>query len=62
MWTYACGLAILNMKASKPLTEEEIGYRLSAQFSSQMFFLKSGVNVINVTPHVRAEGEGLEDI
>ena len=62
MWTYACGLAILNMKASKPLTEEEIGYRLSAQFSSQMFFLKSGGNVINVAPHVRAAGEGLEDI
>ena len=62
MWTYACGLAILNMKASKPLTEEEIGYRLSAQFSSQMFFLKAGGNVINVAPHVRAEGEGLEDI
>ena len=56
------GCQMTTIELSKPLTEEEIGYRLSAQFSSQIFFLKSGVNVINVAPHVRAKGEGLEDI
>ncbi|MGM9788171.1 MAG: hypothetical protein ACI3ZF_04615 [Candidatus Cryptobacteroides sp.] len=57
MWTYTCGLAIMNMKGSEALSEDEISQRLSAQFSSQMFFIKSGRDVINIAPHKRGTQE-----
>lgn len=57
MWTYTCGLAIMNLKAQDALGEEEISQRLSAQFSSQMFFIKSGRDVINIAPHKRGAHE-----
>lgn len=57
MWTYTCGLAILNLKSQDALSEDEISYKLSAQFSTQMYFLKSGRDVINIAPHKRGAHE-----
>ncbi|MGN1225910.1 MAG: hypothetical protein ACI4TL_01590 [Candidatus Cryptobacteroides sp.] len=57
MWTYACGLAILNLKAQDALSEDEISYKLSAQFSTQIYFLKSGRDIVNIAPHKKETQE-----
>ncbi len=58
MWTFACGLAVIKGgQNSESYNEDEISEMLSCQFSSMMYFLKSGRDIINVQPRLRREGE-----
>lgn len=58
MWTFACGLAMLEISGAENHTEQQISDMLSRAFAGTMMMLKSGMQVDNMTPRLRKEGEG----
>ena len=57
LWAFTCGVAVLAMRSPDEYPEEMISEMISTQFLSTLSFLKSGNTVVNVTPHLKAEGE-----
>ena len=57
LWAFTCGVAVLAMRSPDEYPEEMISEMISTQFISTLSFLKSGKTVVNVTPHLKAEGE-----
>ena len=57
MWPLACGLAMLSARNPEAYSEESISEILSCEFSSMMYFIKSGKEVMNITPHTRRPDE-----
>lgn len=50
MWVFACGLSSLCNKNPQQYSDSDISYLLSLQFSSVLTFLKSGREVLDITP------------
>ena len=50
MWVFACGLSALCNKNPQKYSDSDISYLLSLQFSSVLTFLKSGREVLDITP------------
>ena len=50
MWVFACGLSALCNKNPQKDSDSDISYLLSLQFSSVLTFLKSGREVLDITP------------
>ena len=50
MWVFACGLSALCNKNPQKYSDSDISYLLSLQFSSVLTFLKSGREVMDITP------------
>lgn len=50
MWVFACGLSALCNKNPQQYSDSDISYLLSLQFSSVLTFLKSGREVLDITP------------
>ena len=48
---------IHSMAKMEEYPEEMISEMISTQFISSLSFLKSGKTVVNVTPHLKIEGE-----
>ena len=57
LWAFTCGVAVLATQSPDEYPEEMISEMVSTQFLSTLSFLKSGKIVVNVTPHLKAEGE-----
>lgn len=57
LWAFTCGIAVLATQSPEDYPEELIGEMISTQFISTLSFLKSGRPVVNVTPHLKKEGE-----
>ena len=57
LWAFTCGVAVLATQSPDEYPEEMISEMISTQFLSTLSFLKSGKTVVNVTPHLKAEGE-----
>lgn len=57
MWIFACGLAILSSQSPESYPDDVVGETISRQFASQLHFIRSGMPVVNITPHLRREGE-----
>ena len=57
LWAFTCGVAVLAMRSPDEYPEEMISEMISTQFISTLSFLKSGKTVVNVTPHLKIEGE-----
>ena len=57
LWAFTCGVAVLAMRSPDEYPEEMISEMISTQFISSLSFLKSGKTVVNVTPHLKIEGE-----
>ena len=57
LWTFTCGIAVLATKSPEDYPEELISGMISTQFISTLSFLKSGKTAVNVTPHLKVEGE-----
>ena len=57
LWAFTCGVAFLATQSPDEYPEEMISEMISTQFLSTLSFLKSGKTVVNVTPHLKAEGE-----
>ena len=57
LWAFTCGVAVLATQSPDDYSEEMISEMISTQFLSTLSFLKSGKTVVNVTPHLKAEGE-----
>ena len=50
MWVFACGLSALCNKNPQKYSDSDISYLLSLQYSSVLTFLKSGREVLDITP------------
>ena len=57
LWAFTCGIAVLATQSPEEYPEEMISEMISTQFISTMSFLKSCRPVVNVTPHLKKEGE-----
>lgn len=57
LWAFTCGIAVLATQSPEDYPEELISEMISTQFLSTLSFLKSGRPVVNVTPHLKVEGE-----
>ena len=57
LWAFTCGIAVLAMQSPEEYPEEMISRMISTQFISTLSFLKSGRPELNVTPHLKVEGE-----
>ncbi|MGN0202076.1 MAG: hypothetical protein ACI399_04140 [Candidatus Cryptobacteroides sp.] len=57
IWPLACGLAVINAQNPEAYSDDEISEILSCEFTSMMHFLKSGQQVVNITPHRRDSGD-----
>ena len=57
LWAFTCGVAVLATQSPDEYPEEMISEMISTQFISFLSFLKSGKTVVNVTPHLKIEGE-----
>ena len=57
LWAFTCGIAVLATQSPEDYPEELISGMISTQFISTLSFLKSGKPVVNVTPHLKIEGE-----
>ena len=57
LWAFTCGIAVLATQSPEDYPEEMISGMISTQFISTLSFLKSGRPVVNVTPHLKVEGE-----
>ena len=57
IWPLACGLAVINAQNPEVYPEAEISEILSTEFTSMMHFLKSGQQVINITPRLRSSAD-----
>lgn len=57
LWAFTCGIAVLATQSPEDYPEEMISGMISTQFFSTLSFLKSGRPAVNVTPHLRVEGE-----
>ena len=57
LWAFTCGIAVLATQAPEDYPEELISGMISTQFISTLSFLKSGRPVVNITPHLKVEGE-----
>lgn len=57
LWAFTCGIALLATQSPDEYPEELISGMISTQFISTLSFLKSDRPVVNVTPHLKVEGE-----
>ena len=57
LWAFTCGIAVLATQSPEDYPEELISEMISTQFISTLSFLKSGRPVMNITPHLKVEGE-----
>lgn len=57
LWAFTCGIAVLATQSPEDYPEELISGMISTQFISTLSFLKSGRPVVNVTPHLKVDGE-----
>ena len=57
LWAFTSGIAVLATQSPDDYPEEMISEMISTQFISTLSFLKSGKTVVNVTPHLKVEGE-----
>ncbi|MGN0188670.1 MAG: hypothetical protein ACI395_04065 [Candidatus Cryptobacteroides sp.] len=57
MWIFACGLAVLGSRSPEAYPQDVVGETISLQFASQLHFIRSGLPLVNITPHLRDEGE-----
>lgn len=57
IWPLACGLAVLGIQNPDDYNEDTVSEILSCCFTSMMHFLKSGKEVVNITPHLRCQDE-----
>lgn len=57
LWAFTCGIAVLATQSPEDYPEELISGMISTQFLSTLSFLKSGRPLVNVTPHLKVEGE-----
>ena len=57
LWAFTCGIAVLATQSPEDYPEELISGMISTQFFSTLSLLKSGRTVLNVTPHLKVEGE-----
>lgn len=57
LWAFTCGIAVLATQSPEDYPEELISGMISTQFISTLTFLKSGRPVVNITPHLKVEGE-----
>lgn len=57
LWAFTCGIAVLATQSPEGYPEELISGMISTQFVSTLSFLKSGRPMVNVTPHLKVEGE-----
>lgn len=57
LWAFTCGIAVLATQSPDDYPEELISEMISTQFISTLSFLKSGRPMVNVTPHLKVEGE-----
>ena len=57
LWAFTCGIAVLATQSPEDYPEDLISGMISTQFISTLSFLKSGRPVVNVTPHLKEEGE-----
>ena len=57
LWAFTCGIAVLATQSPEDYPEEVISGMISTQFISTLSFLKSGRPMVNVTPHLKVEGE-----
>lgn len=57
LWSFTCGIAVLATRSPDDYPEELISEMISTQFISTLSFLKSGRQLVNVTPHLKIEGE-----
>ena len=57
LWAFTCGVDVLATQSPDDYPEELISGMISTQFISTLSFLKSGRARINVTPHLKEEGE-----
>ena len=57
LWAFTCGIAVLATQSPEDYPEELISGMISTQFLSTLSFLKSGRPMVNVTPHLKVEGE-----
>ncbi len=57
LWAFTCGIAVLATQSPDDYPEELISGMISTQFISTLSFLKSGRPMVNITPHLKLEGE-----
>ena len=57
IWAFTCGVAVLATQSPEEYPDELTGEMISTQFISILSFLKSGKPMVNVTPHLKVEGE-----
>ena len=57
LWAFTCGIAVLATQSPDDYPEEMISEMISIQFISTLSFLRSGGPMVNVTPHLKVEGE-----
>ena len=57
LWAFTCGIAVLATQSPEDYPEEMISGMIATQFISTLSFLKSGRGAVNVTPHLKVEGE-----
>ena len=57
LWAFTCGIAVLATQSPDDYPEEMISEMISIQFISTLSFLRSGRPMVNVTPHLKVEGE-----
>lgn len=57
LWAFTCGIAVLATQSPEDYPEDLISGMISTQFISTLSFLKSGRLMVNVTPHLKVEGE-----
>ncbi|MCQ2157363.1 MAG: hypothetical protein MJY53_03105 [Bacteroidales bacterium] len=57
LWAFTCGIAVLATQSPEDYTEELTSGMISTQFFSTLSLLKSNKTVLNVTPHLKVEGE-----
>lgn len=55
MWPFALGVAMLSNKYPEVYTEDHVSEMLSTQFAAMISLIKSGREVINLTPHHNTE-------
>lgn len=60
LWPFACGLAVMSAQNPDAYTDDDISQMISCQFTSLMVFIKSGKEVMNITPRKLNPGESLE--
>ena len=57
LWAFTCGIAVLASHSPEDYPEDLISGMISTQFISTLSFLKSGRAAVNITPHLKVEGD-----